>query len=71
MNSETVEDALPRARGSRLSQGFLNPRSVRVRAAEHAPRGPFRVLAFNAWTPKLLYSASSRKSFACFAKQET
>ena len=29
---------------SRLSQGFLNPNYVRVRAAEDAPRGPFRVL---------------------------
>ncbi len=31
-------------RGSRLSQGVLNSRSERVRATEHAPRGPFRVL---------------------------
>ena len=31
-------------RGSRFSQPLLNPRCDRVRAAEHAPRNPFRVL---------------------------
>ena len=31
-------------RGSRPSQGFPNPHYVWVRAAEDAPRGPFRVL---------------------------
>ena len=29
---------------TRFLQGFLNPRCGRVRAAEHAPRSPFRVL---------------------------
>ena len=29
---------------SRESQGFPNPHYVRVRAAEHAPRGPFQLL---------------------------
>ena len=29
---------------SRVSQGCLNPSCDRMRAAEHAPRGPFRVL---------------------------
>ena len=31
-------------RGSRCSQGTLNPLCERVRAAEHAPRDPFRLL---------------------------
>ena len=31
-------------RGSRVSQGSLNPRCVRVRASQHAPRGRRRVL---------------------------
>ena len=31
-------------RGSRVSQAALNPHCGRVRAAKHAPRGPFRVL---------------------------
>jgi hypothetical protein len=31
-------------RGSRVSQGEFNPHCVRMRATEHAPRGPFRVL---------------------------
>ena len=30
--------------GSRVSQGLLDPRCGRVRAAKHAPRGPCRVL---------------------------
>ena len=30
--------------GSRVSQGFLNPHCLRVRAAEHAPRGRFDLL---------------------------
>ena len=30
-------------RGSRFSQSFLNPSRGRVRAAEHAPRGPCRL----------------------------
>ena len=31
-------------RGSRLSQGTLNPLCERVRSTEHASRGPFRPL---------------------------
>ena len=31
-------------RGSRVSQGVLDPRCQRVRVTEHAPRRPFRVL---------------------------
>ena len=31
-------------RGSRVSQGVLNPRCVRMRVAENATRDPFRVL---------------------------
>ena len=31
-------------RGSRFLQGISNPQYVRVRATEHAPRGPCRVL---------------------------
>ena len=31
-------------RGSRVSQIFLNPQYVRVRAAKNAPRGPYRLL---------------------------
>ena len=31
-------------RGSRFSQGCLNPSCDGVRAAEHAPRGPFQLL---------------------------
>ena len=31
-------------RGSRVLQGIPNPHYVRVRAAEHAPRGPFQLL---------------------------
>ena len=39
-----VAAAAAASRGSRLSQGLLHPVCKRVRAAEHASCGPFRLL---------------------------